>query len=522
MKLIRHLFLILLLATLHGAVSPQETTIDINYSRSNTDIFFGSTSVYKIFGHDSVNYWVIKFFGNQYHLEKLDKDLNFIKSEPLKLYEGLRTFDPEYFVNFYDKLYVFTTRRGLTDITLYYQEIDKNTLKPVSAFNELTRLDIIRGNWADFHFSLSRNRTKLLVAARTKMNWTGVQFNEFYVFGKDLALEWTNKDSYEFQGQGPRDNKYLVDEQGNVSVLSLLKRESILSLFSDVRNLYKIYRYTDKGQTFKEYPVTLNDKYIRGLDIIAGLNGELICGGLYSETFRTGMRGTFFFKIDPVTGTVYSNVLNPFDDSLMETLGTMDEPTIKSNSELIEYIITDFVLRKNGNVILIAEQFFDQIYNTYNNLIITCFDPNGTVYWNRALSKNQDFNPNLITYDIEPYEYRQFVMETGVMDISARNLCSYALMAPIDKSEITLFYNDDIRNMGKEVAAKNFSQPRKSYIAAVHIDEFGNIVKQPLLKWEKRQQFPEPLRFYDTLYDTIIIPSFRERKMSYYKITASF
>ena len=55
---------------------------------------------------------------------------------------------------------------------------------------------------------------------------------------------------------------------------------------------------------------------------------------------------------------------------------------------------------------------------------------------------------------------------------------------------------------------------------AVTIDEYGNINKQPLLKWKKKALFLEPIRFYDTLHNSIVIPAFRYRKFNYYKITA--
>jgi len=72
------------------------------------------------------------------------------------------------------------------------------------------------------------------------------------------------EDYFEFSGQGPRENIYLVDEQGNISILSLIKRESIISLFQDIKNSYTIHRYTNDGATFREYPMALENRYIRG------------------------------------------------------------------------------------------------------------------------------------------------------------------------------------------------------------------------------------------------------------------
>src|SRR4030042_2954995 len=500
-------FLLLLTCLPLGVFSQQ-----IQVSVSKPDFNYGSTNVHKIIGHDENHFYVVKFHSNQYYLEKLDEDLNLLLEEPIKMFEGLRTYELETIVHFYDKLYIFASRRRFSDITLYYQVIDKSNLLPITDLIELTTIKFIKGNWADFHFALSRHEKKLLVACRTKLNWSKVQFNEYYVFGEDFKLIWKKADSFEFTGQGPRDNKYVIDEIGNISILSLQKRESILSLFSDIKNVYTIYRYTNDGEDFNEYPVTLKNKYIRGVKIIGGEHGEIICAGLYSELFRSGVRGTYFFKIHPYDGRIYDNNLNEFSDALLDQLSKIKEPIIEKE-ELIKYAMTDLVLRNNGKIILIAEQMFEQTYDTYNNLIITCYDTTGQVYWNQVIEKNQDFNINtLVKTGIDPSDYRDYVMETGSYDQSIENYCSYALMAPLDEASIIIFFNDDVRNLDQPEKKSNFNRPRKSFIMAIIIDEYGNTISQPLLKWKKKALFPEPIRFYDTLYNTIVIPAFKGRK----------
>jgi hypothetical protein len=515
--IIGHLIFFLTLFPLH--VRPQQ----IELTSSEKDVNYGTTDIHKIIGHDEGHFYVIKYFGNQYHLEKLDSELSLLLEAPIKLNEGLRTYNLETVVHFHNNLYVFVSRRGLSDIKLYYQKIDKSTLEPVSGLIELATIDFIKGNWADFHFALSRHETKLLIVCRTKLLWSGSQFNEFYVLGEDLTTIWYRKDSYAYSGQGPRDNKYVVDEDGNVGILSLIQRESILSLIRDNRNTYMIYRYTHNGEDFNQYPVTLGERYIRGVKIVAGEQGDLICAGLYSEIYKKGMRGTFFFKIDPLTGQIYDNYLHEFDPALLSELEQLKEPKLQEE-EVIEYVITDIVLRANGKMILIAEQMFAQSFNTYNNLIITCYDTNGQVYWSRVIDKRQNFNINTLPADVYDIgDYRDYIIETGSLEQRYdKNYCSYALMAPLDESYIILFYNDDVRNLTDTEKKRSFKRPKKSYLLAVAIDEFGNISKQPLIEWSKGLLFPEPLRYYDNLHTTLVIPAFRYRNFNYYKITASF
>lgn len=510
------LLLIAALIPLSAWTQPLEIT------SSEFDFNPGSTTIHKIFGHDAENYFVLKYYGGQYHLEKLDRNLNFLREEPLKLYEGIKTYDLETIVHFHGELYLFASHRRFAETDLLCRKIDKETLLPATEFNVLATVKFIRGNWPDFHFVLSRHETKLMIAGQIKLTWEKVLHNEFYVFDKGLELLWGKKDYYNFTGQGPRESKFVVDEQGNVSILSLTKRESLISVFQDIKNSYVIHRYTDEGKTFHEYPLTLENRYIRGLKIMGGEHGELICAGLYSELVRAGVGGTFFFKIDPENGIIYDNRSEAFNADMLSVLMDMKEPMM-TQEELMKYRLTDLILRSNGHILLIAEQLFEQNYNTYNNLIVTCFDTTGQVYWSQVVPKRQDFDVRyLVQHEEEVGDYRDFIKETGMIHEYVENYCSYALIAPLNGNDITLVYNEHIRNLEPGEKQRNFSNPRKSYLAAVHISESGALTKYTLQPWKRKLLYPEPMRYYDTLGETIIVPAFKGRKFNYYKITAKY
>jgi hypothetical protein len=495
---------------------------EINITASEYNFDRGSTTIKKIFGHDAENYFVISHHSGQYYIEKLDRNLNSVIEAPLKLYEGLKTYDMETVVHFHGELIVIVSRRKINETVLYYQKIDKATLLPSTDLIELTTIKFVKGNWPDFHFALSKHETKLMIVSRIKLNWTKVQYNELMVYDGGMELVWKREDLFTFEGQGPRENIYLVDDLSNISILSLLKRESITSLFQDVKNAYTIYRYTRQGKIVKEYPISLENRYIRGVRIIADDRGELICAGLYSELFRAGVGGTFFFRIDAGDGILYDNQSHAFSDDLLIRLANTKEP-IMAEEELMKYVLTDLVLRDNGNIILIAEQLFEQTYNTYNNLIITCFDTTGQVNWSQVVPKRQDFDVRyLLQHQYEVADFRDYIRETGSVNEYIENFCSYALIAPIDGNDITLIYNDHIRNIEPGEKPKNFIHPRKSYIAAVHIDAFGTLTKYDVLHWKRKSLYPEPIRYYDTLGKTVIIPAYKGRKYNYYKITASY
>ena len=59
--------------------------------------------------------------------------------------------------------------------------------------------------------------------------------------------------------------------------------------------------------------------------------------------------------------------------------------------ELINYELTDMVLRKNGSVILIAEQININPNNTFSNLLVISYNQNSNLNWIRIIPKRQNF-----------------------------------------------------------------------------------------------------------------------------------
>jgi len=540
MKIVNILINILLLIFLNGFNGYAQ---NISFTASKPYFNYSSTSIHKIFGHDKDNFFILKYEGNRYHIEKLDSNLNLEVKVPLKLHEGLKTYTLESIVHFYNELYIFVSRRALSEIILYYQKIDKETLLPVTGFVEIVSLPFIKGNWADFYFALSRKESKLLIATKIKLHWEKVQYEQFYVYGKDFELLWEKKNFTEFEGQGTRETEYFVDDTGNISILGLLKRDNIFTIFKDIKNVYSVSRYTQKGENYREFPLTLKNKYIRGIKIVPGENGDLYCAGLYSDAFFEGLKGMFFFKINELNEDIVDDWLFEYSQDLVDKLAPGEEPIISEN-QLYEFVLTDLIYRKDGKLIMIAEQLYNQTYNTYNNLIISSFDKNGRYYWTQVVQKKQNFNiqslsrasnipeyyftyannSNRMEINIESLleDYRDLVLENGQLDLNIEHYASYALLAPLDEEGIVIFYNDNIYNIENNDKLKNFGHPKKSYLAAVYIDSFGNASKKTVIKWEKKALYPQPIRYYHDLKHTIVIPAFKGRKYDYYKIKVDF
>ena len=256
--------------------------------------------------------------------------------------------------------------------------------------------------------------------------------------------------------------------------------------------------------------------------MLSAETGDLVCAGLYSDAYFEGASGIFFFKINASDGRIYSDQIHKFSQEFIERLSGDPDAWLK-DTELYKYKVSDLVLRDNGNIILIAEQLYDQSYETYNNLIVASFDVDGKFHWEQVIKKNQNFNITMLEgKEIETEQYRDLVIRNGFIDYSIENYCSYALLAPLDRDEIVIFYNDNIKNIENLAKPKSFGHPKKSYLSAVYIDRFGNATKMELLKWKRKSLYIEPIRYYHNLKNTIIIPAFRGRKYNYYKLDVNF
>lgn len=518
MRYLIYLLVYLVISQIQPYVSIKSQEFSLIQGKADVD--YGSTNIHKIFAYDDSFFYVLKHYGNQYYISKFNKLMNKIDEQPIKLYEGLKSFELESIIHFHNKIYVFASRRTFSSKKLYYKIINKSTLKSDELFKEIIDIKYIKGNWADIYFTLSRNEKKLLIACITKVFLSKVQYNEFYVFDKDLKLIWTKKDFYEYKGQGPRENIFVVDDYNNVSILSLIKQQSIFTyLFSEEKNLYNIYRYTENGTVFKSFPITLNEKFIKSIKITDDNEGNLICCGLYSDLLRPGIKGIFYIKISNENNNIISRQLNEFPFSFLEKIKIYKEPFMEED-ELMKYEITDIVPRINNTVTLIAEQIFEQNYETYNNLIISNLSQEGYINWITFIPKRQSFSEfaYLDTFGISIQKYRDYIRTSGYKFDQFQNLCSYALLSPINGNDIVIIYNDHIKNLKQHEKIKTFGHYRKSILVAVHLDEYGNIKYIPLKQWQKKLLYPEPIRYYSTLENSIVIPAFKGRKYYYYKI----
>ena len=148
---------------------------------------------------------------------------------------------------------------------------------------------------------------------------------------------------------------------------------------------------------------------------------------------------------------------------------------------------------------MLAENEFDQHYDTYQNIIAASFSPGGNLNWKSVIPKRQG---------IDPY--------------SSFNYSSYSVHAPWYTDKIYLVFNDDDKNeeWPPENGIKPFHPNDRANLKAIGIGPSGEISSSIIYrKTKKRMKTPIPLQYYDMLNKQMVIPSMRLKRYNYLKIT---
>ena len=452
-----------------------------------------TTESVKIIGVDETGFYVLrKEF--RYVLEHYDNNLNLTKAVYPKLYKGLTTYELEYATLFHGKLYLFTSTWHIKKQVLHVETIDKNTLEQKDDRRVFAEFQNFSGNYADFHFSLSKREQKLMVCAQILAFWKKVIIQDIFILDKDLSIDWSSSKTFSFSHRLPSERKFFVDDAGNAYFLGQTYYVGLFNFTLDKENQFLILAYTDKGNDIEQYYLKIEDKFVRELIMESGNDNNLFCAGLFSESARYGVSGAICFTIDNVIHRITGQnfiYLNPDIKSFVLT-------EMKAKQIMVSHKANYLSVRKNGNFIFAVEEQLNQNYENYNDIILFCFRVNGQLEWRKTITKKQSYH-----------------------EMSEDNFCSYAMFAPLDENKIEILYNDNLKNYSSKQRKKprSFNPNAKSCLIQVEIDEYGNSSKHVIHCRKKRDPVPLVMDFYDTKTNSIIILNKRYIKYKFSKLS---
>jgi hypothetical protein len=450
----------------------------------------------ELFGHDKKGYYA-HTFDYRDGIEFLDTGFHSVKHEYLDLTNGLRERTLLALVYFHDSIYMFTSEERFKRMLLYVETIDKETLLQNGDERLVMDVENLSGWMSDFGLQLSRQEKKLLVFSRLDVLSKKMQDLHFIVFGEGLSVEWEADQRIMYSDRRPRESIIKVNEEGDVFIMSLLDDQKLKSLWNETKNRYHLVAVTEKGKYNHTYYIDFPNLYIRGIQIEPGPDHSLSCVGFHSPTYFRGMiNGMFYMKLDNAAARFTIERFYEFEPWFL-TEAIAHNPK-KEPEEMFDFRVRQLIKRNNGNFIFLAENEFDQTYDTYQNVIAACFSPAGNLEWARVVQKRQGIDQN------NPVNYS-----------------SYSVQAPWYTDKIFLVFNDDNSNgqWPSEDRIKSFHPNDRANLKIVGIGPSGELSSQIIYsKTRKRMKTPVPLGYYDMLNNEMVIPMLRYKKYNYMKI----
>jgi hypothetical protein len=472
-----------------------------------------------IVGHDPTGFFALRSNSRtEVMLEHYDNNLKAITQTELDLGRKKEEREYERILDVNEQLYLFSslnqskTRKNV----LYVQRIDKKTLKPEAQVRQVADIDYTRrNNDGNYGFYISPNKLYALVYYNLPFDKGDPEKFAFTVMDKNMEVVWHKDVKLPYNDELFNVEDFIVDNQGNVHILGIVYRGKPKEKVKGLPNYdYHVLSYTSQGNVFKEYTVNLKKNFITDMQITVRDNGEIIGSGFYSENGTTTIKGTFFVALDNRSKSIGKEHVQEFNEQFLTEF--MSERKARKGKELYKYDLKRFQLRDDGGAVLIAEQYYITVVQqaprmsgnglmtsgsttylyTYNDIIVTSINPNGTIEWTRKIPKRQ------VTSNDGGY-FSSF---------------TYAVL----KDKMYFVFNDHNRNLTNPNAENpaNFNGATKeSVVVLVSIDSKGNMDKQPLMNRRSIEVTIRPKVSEQITDNELILFGERKRDHKFAKVT---
>ncbi|MCS7073216.1 MAG: hypothetical protein NZ108_01990, partial [Bacteroidia bacterium] len=187
-----------------------------------------------------------------------------------------------------------------------------------------------------------------------------------------------------------------ISNKGNLFILSkLVLRDRKRNDYK-----YKIFKYVVTPDSLREISLPDNGKFITDLIIKPDRNENLFCGGFFSEQNSSAIIGTVFYRIEP-NDSISVQQFVKFEERFLANYLTPKQ--IERGKELNDFYLDQMVLRSDGGIVLLAEQYYVTTssyrdiygfwYNRetyhYDDVVLFSMDKNGNIEWSSIVQKQQ-------------------------------------------------------------------------------------------------------------------------------------
>lgn len=356
-----------------------------------------------------------------FFLEHYDNRYSLKKSVEFELKYQKKDLQLEKFVFMNGRLYAFSTFKNqkTKKYYLFSQSINLKTLLPnkdLKKVAEISYQNHSRWNTGTYSFDFSTDSTKLLVSYSLPYQKKTKEKFGFHVFDQDMNLLWKKNIVLPYLEELFAIKKMKVDNEGNAYFVGKLFREKTRNRnrTGNPNYDYLVLSYSKDNAQANEYKIQLKEKFITDLQVDIAPNKDIVCAGFYSNESSYAVKGSFYLSIDNEQKTVNKSSYKEFGmDFITHNMTAKQEKKAKKkeskgkNIEMYNYDLDEMIMRSDGGVMLVAEQYFVSVhtYTTsngnggrtthttytyyYNDIIVINISPEGIIDWMVTIPKYQ-------------------------------------------------------------------------------------------------------------------------------------
>ena len=262
-------------------------------------------------------------------------------------------------------------------------------------------------------YVLSMNKKNLLVVERPRTEKQPKTQLVSMIFSESSNDTTNDIKPFNIDLPAPTDNILIknirLTNGGDIAVLYRLNVKEKIKEKEDVK--YQVSRYL--APYFAPIPIEVKypDVFVTDLALKPDRDGNLLLGGFFSNKNSTQVAGLLFGKID---GTVHEITTLTKQDFKKEFLAQYLTPRqIERGRELADFYLDDLVLRSDGGMLFITEQYYlssssyRDIYGFwynrdlyhYDDVVIFSVSASGDIEWNAVVNKSQsNEDPSELSY----------------------------------------------------------------------------------------------------------------------------
>jgi hypothetical protein len=351
-------------------------------------------------------------------LEKYGDDGKLIRTREISLKHKGKDRKLEEIFLIGGKIFLFTSYHNLRDRKnyLFAQEIQEPTLTLSNKLIKVSEASTSNAyNEGEFSFQFSRDSQFLLIYAQHPLKKKDAETFTLSVLSKNLSPVWEKEIALPYPNKNFTIEECRIDKKGEVFLMGVAYEDMATTRREGSPDYkYTLFHYSENGNKVQEYSMKLEDLFITDLTFRKNNEHQLVFAGFYSEKNSYSIRGVCYFRIDLLQKTFVSVHTKPFDFDFItlyysankkrKALKNELEGKVKKQAELYNYNLHDLILRNDGGAVLVAEQYFVEriewwdnwtgrryidYYYHYNDIILANIKPDGSIQWTARAPKEQ-------------------------------------------------------------------------------------------------------------------------------------